>query len=49
MDVKILMDKLVPFKLHYYFLWVVIIRIRCQVDIVRVVEAWTFPGFMVWY
>ena len=49
MDVEILMDKLVPFKLHYYFLRVVIIRIRCQVDIVGVVETWTFPGFMVWY
>ena len=49
MDVKILMDELVPFELHYDLLWIVIIRIRCQVDVVRVVETWTFPGFVVWY
>ena len=49
MDIEIFMDKLVPFKLHYDFLGVVIIRIRCQVNGFGIVEAWTFPGFVVWH
>ena len=49
MDIEILMDELVPFELHYDLLWIVIIRIRCQVDVVGIVETWTFPGFVVWY
>ena len=47
MHIKILMDQLVPLKLHYDLLRVVIVRIRRQVHIFRVVEAGAFPGLMI--